>query len=169
MSNRRDFIKISALGLGGLAFGGSTYKVLADTLFTTDTFNALENLNRIPTYCEVCFWKCAGWIYKNKEGQIWKITGNKEDMNCNGRLCPRGTGGVGMFYDKDRLKTPLLRVGERGKQIFKPVSWDEAFDYIAEKMKTIAREHGPECVALFTHGSGGAYFGDLLKALARPT
>lgn len=164
MSNRRDFIKISALGLGGLAFGGATYKVLADTLFTPDTFSVLENLNRIPTYCEVCFWKCAGWIYKNKEDQIWKITGNKEDMNCNGRLCPRGTGGVGMFYDKDRLKTPLLRVGERGKQTFRPVSWDEAFDYIAEKMKTIAREHGPECVALFTHGSGGSYFGDLLKA-----
>ncbi|MCK4881016.1 MAG: molybdopterin-dependent oxidoreductase, partial [Bacteroidales bacterium] len=43
-------------------------------------------------------------------------------------------------------------------------SWDEAFDYIAEKMRAIAEEHGPECVALLTHGSGGKYFGNLLKA-----
>lgn len=119
---------------------------------------------RTPTYCEVCFWKCAGWVYKNEEGKIWKIVGNDEDQNSNGRFCPRGTGGVGMYYDEDRLKTPLMRVGEKGDQSFKAVSWDEAFDYIADKLKKIAAEHGPECVALFTHGSGGTYLGDLLKA-----
>lgn len=164
MSNRRDFIKISALGLGGLALSGGAYKALAGSLFTPDSLDALKNLNRIPTYCEVCFWKCAGWVYKDEKGRIKKIVGNEEDMNCNGRLCPRGTGGVGMYYDQDRLKTPLLRVGKRGEQTFKPVSWDEAFDYIAEKMQAIAREHGPECLALFTHGSGGTYFGELVKA-----
>ena len=164
MSNRRDFIKISALGLGGLTLGGAAYRALANTLFTPDSSNAIKNLSRTPTYCEVCFWKCAGWVYKNDDGMIWKVTGNDEDMCCNGRLCPRGTGGVGMFYDQDRLKTPLLRVGERGKQTFKPISWDEAFDYIADKMKSIAKVHGPECIALFTHGSGGSYFGNLLKA-----
>ena len=164
MSNRRDFIKISALGLGGLTLGGAAYRALANTLFTPDSSNAIKNLSRTPTYCEVCFWKCAGWVYKNDDGRIWKVVGNDEDMCCNGRLCPRGTGGVGMFYDQDRLKTPLLRVGERGKQTFKPISWDEAFDYIADKMKSIAKVHGPECIALFTHGSGGSYFGNLLKA-----
>ena len=164
MSNRRDFIKISALGVGGLTLGGAAYRALANTLFSPDSLNAIKNLNRTPTYCEVCFWKCAGWVYKNDDGRIWKVVGNDEDMCCNGRLCPRGTGGVGMFYDQDRLKTPLLRVGERGKQTFKPISWDEAFDYIADKMKSIAKVHGPECIALFTHGSGGTYFGDLLKA-----
>ena len=40
---------------------------------------------------------------------------------------PRGTGGVGMYYDNDRLKNPLIRVDERGEQSFKEVSWDEAF------------------------------------------
>ncbi len=164
MSNRRDFIKISALGLGGLTLGGAAYRAFSNSLFSQDALNAIKNFNRTPTYCEVCFWKCAGWVYKNDEGRIWKAVGNDEDMCCNGRLCPRGTGGIGMFYDQDRLKTPLLRVGERGKQTFKPISWDEAFDYIADKMKDIARIHGPECIALFTHGSGGTYFGDLLKA-----
>ncbi len=162
MTNRRQFIKISLAGAGAMATG-----LTGCSLFRTADDAALlaaaEGI-RTPTYCEVCFWKCAGWVYKNADGKIWKIIGNDEDQNSNGRFCPRGTGGVGMYYDEDRLKTPLLRVGERGEQYFRPVSWDEAFDYIAEKMRKIAAEHGPECIALFTHGSGGTYFGDLLRA-----
>ena len=91
------------------------------------------DLKRTPTYCEVCFWKCAGWVYKTPEGKIWKIVGNDEDQHCNGRFCPRGTGGVGMYYDEDRLKTPLIRVEERGRQVFREATWDEALEYIACK------------------------------------
>ncbi len=69
-----------------------------------------------------------------------------------------------MYYDEDRLKTPMIRTEERGKQVFREASWDEAFDYIAGKMRSIAEEHGPECTALLTHGSGGKYFSTLLKA-----
>jgi thiosulfate reductase/polysulfide reductase chain A len=164
MTSRRDFIKITAMGAGVLVAGAGAYKVIKALSSPEEVKKLVVDLKRTPTYCEVCFWKCAGWVYKTSEGKIWKIVGNDEDQNCNGRFCPRGTGGVGMYYDEDRLKKPLLRVGERGKQVFKEVSWDEAFTYIADKLKTIAKEHGPECVALFTHGSGGKYFGDLLKA-----
>ncbi|MCD6346161.1 MAG: molybdopterin-dependent oxidoreductase, partial [Bacteroidales bacterium] len=121
-------------------------------------------MRKTPTYCEVCFWKCAGWVYKNDKGNIWKITGNDEDQHCNGRFCPRGTGGVGMYNDEDRLKTPLMRIEKDGKQTFREASWDEALSFIAKKLKVLAVEHGPECVALFSHGSGGKYFGNLLKA-----
>ena len=135
MANRRDFIKISGLGLAGIAMGGAAYKALANTFYSTSQAGSTAGFNRTPTYCEVCFWKCAGWVYKNDEGNIWKITGNDEDFNSNGRLCPRGTGGVGMYYDEDRLKTPLIRTGERGKQYFREATWDEALDYIAKGMK----------------------------------
>jgi len=150
------------LGTGGLALVPSACKhFIPVDVAKAATGNIFQ---RTPTYCEICFWKCAGWVYKNDKSEIWKITGNQEDLNSNGRFCPRGTGGVGMYYDEDRLKTPLIRTEERGKQKFREATWDEAFDYIAEKMKGIAKEHGPECIALFTHGSGGTYFGDLLKA-----
>jgi thiosulfate reductase/polysulfide reductase chain A len=70
-----------------------------------------------------------------------------------------------MYYDTDRLKTPLIRVtGADGKQTFREASWDEALDVVAEKLQKIKQEHGAECTALFTHGSGGHYFGNLLKA-----
>jgi thiosulfate reductase/polysulfide reductase chain A len=164
MTSRRDFIKISALGAGVLAAGAGSYKVLKALSSPGEVEKLAVDLKRTPTYCEVCFWKCAGWVYKTSEGKIWKIIGNDEDQHSNGRFCPRGTGGVGMYYDEDRLKTPLIRVEERGKQVFREATWDEAFTLIADKMQAIAKEHGPECIALFTHGSGGKYFGDLLKA-----
>ncbi len=162
MTTRRQFIRISLLGTGAMTMIPTACRQFIPAVGAKEETGRL--LLRTPTYCEVCFWKCAGWVYKNDQGKIWKIVGNPEDLNSNGRFCPRGTGGVGMYYDEDRLKTPLIRTEERGRQTFREATWDEAFDYIAEKMKVIAREHGPECIALFTHGSGGTYFGDLLKA-----
>ena len=156
MANRRDFIKISGLGIGGLAVGASGLGVYNNLLASPPSGAELSiDTSRTPTYCEICFWKCAGWVYKNEEGKIWKVIGNDEDQHSNGRFCPRGTGGPGMYYDEDRLKTPLIRTEERGKQVFREASWEEALDYIADKMKGIAEEHGPECTALLTHGSGG--------------
>jgi thiosulfate reductase/polysulfide reductase chain A len=163
---RRDFIKISSLSAAGV-FAGAKYLQSATPGFSNSelaNIGALD-LKRTPTYCEVCFWKCAGWVHKKEDGSIKKIVGNDDDTNCNGRFCPRGTGGVGMYYDEDRLKNPLKRViGADGKQTYKEVVWDEAFDFIAEKMQLIKKEHGAESTALFTHGSGGKYFGNLLKA-----
>jgi len=99
----------------------------------------------------------------NGNNEIVKIIGNDDDPHCNGRLCPRGTGGIGMYNDEDRLKTPLIREEKDGKQTFREASWDEALEYTAKKLKEVAAKHGPECTALFNHGSGGKYFGDLLR------
>lgn len=161
MTSRRNFIKISALGLGGITVGAGTYSSLKGNNFDD---LLLGDFPRIPTYCEVCFWKCAGWVEKDKDGNIAKVIGNENDPHCNGRLCPRGTGGVGMYYDSDRLTTPLIRVTEGGKQTFRKATWDEALDLIAEKMKGISEKYGPESFALFNHGSSGKHFGHLLKA-----
>lgn len=161
--SRREFIKISALGATGLAMSSPLFNFIDDKLLASDNYNPSFG-GRTPTYCEVCFWKCAGWIHTDDNGDIWKITGNDNDPHCNGRLCPRGTGGVGMYFDEDRLKTPLIRTEARGKQVFREATWDEALNLIAKKMKKIADEYGPECMALFTHGSGGKYFGHMLKA-----
>ena len=164
MTSRREFIKISVMGAGVLVMSKGALGAIRKLSSPEVAKKLVVDLKRTPTYCEVCFWKCAGWVYKTSEGKIWKIIGNDEDQHSNGRFCPRGTGGVGMYYDEDRLKTPLIRVGEKGKQIFRKAKWDEALEYIAAKMKDISSKYGPESMALFTHGSGSAYFTNLLKA-----
>ena len=109
MTTRRDFIRISALGAGGVAVGVPAFKSLAASLIDPEGL-VFGGMRRTPTYCEICFWKCAGWVHKGNDGDIWKITGHDDDLHSNGRFCPRGTGWVGMYHDENRLKTPLIRV-----------------------------------------------------------
>ncbi|HRR92818.1 MAG TPA: molybdopterin-dependent oxidoreductase [Bacteroidales bacterium] len=165
MTSRRDFIKISLIGAGVVAAGAGTYGLIRNFSGKEIKPGKIDDLFRTPTYCEICFWKCAGWVYKSPDGSIWKVTGNDEDQHCNGRLCPRGTGGIGAYYDSDRLRTPLIRTEERGRQVFREATWDEALDYTASKMKEIASRYGPHTLALFSHGSGSSYFTTLFRAL----
>ena len=156
MKTRREFIKISAAGAGAAALGLHALDVKGLYLFKEDEVGAVsdEDMTPYPTYCEVCFWKCAGWTYVDKKGRIRKIIGNKNDPHCHGRLCPRGTGGIGMYYDEDRLKHPLIRETRKdGSQYFRKASWDEALDKVANKMKEIKEKYGAESFGLFNHGT----------------
>ena len=167
MHTRRKFIKIGSLGLGAVALTSGVVNWVAGAASAKNSSNGSQSLasgKKVATYCEVCFWKCAGWSYVTPNGQIQKIIGNDDDPQCNGRLCPRGTGGVGMFSDPDRLKTPLMRVTKDGEQTYREATWDEALNFIATKMKEIREKHGTESMALFNHGSSGKYFTHLLNA-----
>ncbi len=132
--NRRDFIKISGTASAGMVMTPPLTSIWK-TIFSDEEKPLLENeAKKVPTVCEVCFWNCAGWTYLDKEGNIKKIIGNDIDPHSNGRLCPRGTGGLGMYYDEDRLKKPLIRVKrEDGKSEFREAEWDEALDLVAQK------------------------------------
>ncbi|HLE10034.1 MAG: nitrate reductase [Bdellovibrionales bacterium RIFOXYD12_FULL_39_22] len=162
--NRRDFIKISSaatvsasVGLNTLANSPTVAKIVGDLAEPGAS-------SRTPTYCEICFWQCAGWVVKDKDGRPWKIVGNEEDQHSLGRMCTRGSGGLGAYLDPDRLKKPLIRSEERGKQVFREASWEEAFNYIAKKMEAIATQYGPDRVCLFSHGCGGPFFKTLINA-----
>jgi len=165
-TSRRKFIKISALGLGGVATAASTFNSIGVNSYLEDFAlqDAMKKLKQTATYCEVCFWKCAAWVHADNKGAIQKIIGNDIDPHCNGRLCPRGTGGVGMYTDNDRLKTPLIRKIVNGESTFVEASWDEALTLIASKMKGLKNEYGPESMALLKHGSPGKHFEHLFKA-----
>ena len=160
---RRDFIKISGAGAGAVALGSGLttnfWGLDKDQITDPDT----EGDRVIPTFCEMCFWKC-GVLAHVKGGKVTKIVGNPKHPLSRGRLCPRGTGGTGLLYDPDRLKRPLMRTAARGKQVFKEVSWATALDHIAQKLAEIKKKHGPEALALFSHGYGGSWFKRLVRA-----
>jgi len=170
-NSRRSFIKISALSASGIALTSTALNALPSDL----TENGLKTkktraiLHRTATYCEVCFWKCAAWAYSDDNGNIQKIIGNKNDPHCYGRLCPRGTGGVGMYTDEDRLKTPLIRTKIDGKDSFREASWEEALDLVAKNMLQIKDKYGSESMALVKHGSPGSHLEHLFKAFGSDT
>ena len=164
--SRRRFLSLSAGSLGAATAGAAWQgwiPLAPDAVAASAAEAGTGTVTTIPTFCEMCFWRCGG-IASLRDGKLWKFEGNPKDPQSMGRLCPRGTGAVGAHYDPDRLRQPLMRVGERGKEEWKAVSWDEALGFVAEKMNKIKAEHGPESMALFNHGFGQRFFQHVLKS-----
>ncbi len=159
--SRRKFLKISGAAAGAAA-GGATFTA-TKTVLAGKEISAGSGIRAIPTFCDICFWKCGAIAYV-KDGELWKVEGNPLDPLSRGRLCPRGTGGIGAHFDPDRLRAPLMRRRKRGDEEWTVVTWDEALNSIAEKMQKIKAEYGPEAVALFSHGIGGTFLRHALKA-----
>jgi thiosulfate reductase/polysulfide reductase chain A len=157
--SRRRFLKISAATFGATTVASQWEP--ASRLFAADA--PAGAVKTIPTFCEMCFWRCGGIAYV-RDGRLWKFEGNPKDPQSRGRLCPRGTGAVGTYYDPDRLQKPLVRKGERGKDEWTAVTWDEAMATIAERMQKIRAQHGPEAVAMFNHGIGVRFVQHVLKS-----
>jgi len=160
--SRRRFLKITGAGASAAVAAGA----LAPRLRGAQGAG-VKGIQTVPTFCDLCFWKCNA-IATVREGVLWKIEGNPEDPLSRGRLCPRGTGGVGAHFDTDRLRAPLLRASVRGEERWTEVTWDEALGYVAERMRKIAAEQGPEAVALFSHGIGGTFLKHTLKGFGSP-
>ncbi len=157
---RREFIKISSL----LSMGSALSPMLFLGGCSAHPLPGTGTVSSTPTFCDMCFWKCAGFVHR-ENGEAWKIIGNAEDLHSEGRLCTRGTGGLGSYEDPDRLKKPLLRVtGADGRQTFREVSWDEALDHIATRMKAIAAKYGADRTLLLNHGYGASHFEHLMRA-----
>ena len=106
--NRREFLKISgALGAAGAMpalLGGCATRPLPGTGAVTTS----------PTVCNMCFWQCAATLYQ-EDGRPWKVVGNPDDPHCEGRLCTRGTGGIGAYCDPDRLGSPCSGSAQGGE------------------------------------------------------
>ena len=159
--SRRRFLKITTATFGAAA-AASHWDPLTRAAAAAAA-DAPPGVRTVSTFCEMCFWRCSG-IAHVRDGKLWKFEGNPKDPQSRGRLCPRGTGAVGTYYDPDRLQRPLIRRGARGKEEWTAVTWDEAFTYIADRMGKIRAEHGPEAVAMFNHGIGQYFLQHALKS-----
>jgi thiosulfate reductase/polysulfide reductase chain A len=110
-------------------------------------------------YCDMCPWKCGIEVH-SVDGKVIKIDGNPLDPKSRGMLCARGQGGVSFLNDPDRLRSPMIRTGERGEGKFREVSWEEALDHTAEKLLDIKDKYGPEALAIFGHTTGDFWFAE---------
>ncbi|MBW1921763.1 MAG: molybdopterin-dependent oxidoreductase, partial [Deltaproteobacteria bacterium] len=67
--------------------------------------------------------------------------------------CPRRRNVIEYFYHPARLNYPLKRSGARGENKWQKITWEQAFEEIASRMKEIIAKHGPEAIAT-TSGTG---------------
>ncbi len=102
------------------------------------------DLQKIRTTCGYCGVGCQMDL-NVYDGKVVKVTGNKEYGTPNqGSLCVKGRFGMEFIHHPSRLKTPLIK---QANGEFKEADWDEAYDFIAGKLKSIKKKHGADSLA----------------------
>ncbi|WP_020662419.1 molybdopterin oxidoreductase family protein [Amycolatopsis benzoatilytica] len=96
----------------------------------------------VDTHCPYCALQCGMRLAGTR------VTPREFPVNAGG-LCQKGWTAGTLLESADRLTTPLLR---RDGEL-QPVSWDEALDFVAERLISLRQEHGADSVAVF--GGGG--------------
>jgi nitrate reductase NapA len=148
--SRRDFIKTNAIATAAAAAGMSVPVQAANIV--TDRSETELTWSKAP--CRFCGTGCSVNV-ATKDGSVVATHGDIKSPVNRGLSCVKGYFLSKIMYGKDRLTTPLLRKtnGQYDKNgEFTPVSWDEAFDVMADKFKAALKEKGPKGVGMF--GSG---------------
>jgi anaerobic selenocysteine-containing dehydrogenase len=90
----------------------------------------------VPTTCFNCESACGLLAYVDRDtGVIRKFEGNPEHPGSRGRNCAKGPATLNQVTDPDRVLHPMKRAGARGAGTWAPVSWDEALDDIAGRIR----------------------------------
>ena len=145
--NRRDFIKANA--------AAAAAAVVGTHLPATEAYGKMQDgirWDKAP--CRFCGVGCSVLV-GTENGKVVATQGDPDAPVNRGLNCIKGYFLSKIMYGKDRVTSPLLRKknGKYDKEgEFTPVSWDEAFDVMAEKYKEAIQKNGPTTVGMF--GSG---------------
>jgi len=97
------------------------------------------------TLCGLCVWHCPMQV-RLKDGRVVSV----ESQGFKG--CPRSLTSPELLYHPNRLNYPLKRAGDRGDNKWQRITWKQALDEIADKLKEIRDKYGPEAVCISVGG-----------------
>ncbi|MFH1806908.1 MAG: nitrate reductase catalytic subunit NapA [Pseudomonadota bacterium] len=155
--SRRDALKAQAAAVA-MAAAGLPASALAQNLVTRAEETELK-WSKAP--CRFCGTGCSVMV-ATKDNHIVATHGDVQSPVNRGLNCVKGYFLSKIMYGRDRLTTPLLRktngVYDKNGE-FTPVTWDEAFDVMAEKWKETLRAKGPTAVGMFGSGQWTVFEG----------
>lgn len=157
LMNRRRFLQVTgATGVASVAattVGGAA--ALAPVTGAEAKIGSSETVIT-KSICHQCPARCGIDVYTTN-GKVHSMYGNTDHPIANGKLCPKGHLGTYLLYDPDRFKGPMKRTNpKKGRDEdpgFVPISWDEAFDTIADRMNNL-RERGESHRVASFYGRG---------------
>lgn len=113
-----------------------------------------------PTNCHYCGYCCA-FLATVEDGRVVDLRPDPTRYPYDERIlagCRRWRMNLAALDGADRINHPLRRVGERGANQWERVSWDEALDDIAARLRDLAAEHGPETLASAIGGPHASFW-----------
>ena len=100
-----------------------------------------------PGGCNICFNGCP-IKYHIRGNEVVNVYGNDDDPVFEGRVCPKSQMTLQLYNNPHRLVTPLKRIGPRGTDRFEEISWEQALDEIAAKLRRVRDRYGSEALAI---------------------
>lgn len=92
-----------------------------------------------------------------EEGRVVAVGGNHVNPLTGGYICAKVRRMPEHLYGPDRLLSPAVREGRKGEGRFRPVSWDEALEKIANRLVSIRDEFGGEAILPYSYGGSNGY------------
>jgi anaerobic selenocysteine-containing dehydrogenase len=113
----------------------------------------------VRTTCSPNCTGSCGQLAFVRDGVIVKIqqAADYPDPVYNPRGCMKGLSYLNQIYGKDRIRTPLIRIGERGSGEFREASWDEVLDRVAGDLRRIGETWGWDSIHVFGQVPGSGY------------
>lgn len=111
----------------------------------------------IPTVCSLCYSNCAVRVHR-VNGVLVAIEGDPNSPLTQGGICAKGKSGIQLLYDPNRLNYPVKRTNpQKGIGIdpkWQRISWDEALDTIAAKLREVYLTNPRELFCMHTPVAG---------------
>ena len=147
--SRRTFVKATG-ALGALAAVG-TGAAATGSLFssTTPAFAEAEETTTWGHCAINCPGRCSLKFHVKDDEVVWVDTYTSKDAGFDDpqpRACLRGRTYRRWMNSPDRINYPMKRTGKRGEGKFERISWDEAIDLAATKLKEVIDKYGNEAV-----------------------
>jgi anaerobic selenocysteine-containing dehydrogenase len=109
-------------------------------------------LQVLPSICAIdCPDACSLHITV-EDGRVTKLSGNPDHPITQGFACVKMARYPERQEQKDRLLTPMKRIGAKGEGQFEPVTWDQALSEIAERTQKVLDQHGPQSILPYHYG-----------------
>jgi anaerobic selenocysteine-containing dehydrogenase len=160
---RREVLAVTgSAGVASIVLGGAAAEA-------TPTAPGVEKA--IPTFCSMCGPSAGcGILAIVRDGKFVGIESWPDAPLNHGKNCPKAHAAPQWVYSEQRLKYPMKRVGAKGEGRFQRISWDEALDIIAAKLKEQKAKYGPESLAILSpaHRTYSNYLYRFLTAHGSP-
>jgi anaerobic selenocysteine-containing dehydrogenase len=144
--SRRDFLKVT--GVMATVAAGAQLPRTRWLDQAKEAHVAAEGEETVfRSVCRMCHGTC-GTLVHVRNGRVVKVEGNPDYPTNQGTMCVRGLSTIQHQYNPRRLRYPMKRVGNRGEGQWQRITWDEAYQILADKLTETWDKYGKQAVAL---------------------
>jgi anaerobic selenocysteine-containing dehydrogenase len=169
--SRRGFFKLggTATAAGATALAARQGIISSPKGSPAEAAGSMEE-RIVKTTCALCASGC-GLDVRVVNGKAVKVEGNPLHPLNQGVCCLKGQASLEMLYSPERIQHPRIQTGQRGSGDWKEISWEEALNIVAKKLRSLREAELPYTVALIhghTRGQSRAAIKRFMAAYGSP-